>query len=194
LVRCEWRKNGVWVSGGYAGPGNTQFWDVSTVIIVESGVTTWALEYFDAHGVHCMVDWVITGVTTWPTATPTPTPTPTPTRTPTPSATPTPNIQITALEYLQQDEYVQISNPGPGPQSMASWKVVCVGTGAQYSFPSTFTIEGGSYVRVHSGPGIPLYEGPHDRNWTTSYIWNDTGDTAFLKDASNNVRDSWSYP
>ena len=193
----EWRKNGEWIGSGGWSPsicGKAE----RRLESVQSGLTTWELDFFDDGDRHCVVDWVITGATATPTPTPTrtptATPTPTATRTPTASPTSTPNISITALEYMQQDEYVQISNSGPSAQSMAGWKLVCVGTSAQYSFPSTFTLGSGSYVRVHSGPGTPLYETVHDLIWTTNYVWDDIQGEARLYDASNNLRDSWSYP
>jgi len=167
--------------------GGTGSWGTTVV---------WELRVSDSGGRNCAVDWIITRATTTPTraptATQTPTPTPTATRTLTP--TPTPNLRITALQYLGTDEYVQITNNGPGNQVMTGWTIVSVvGMKQTYGFPSGYTLNAGSWVRVHSGPSASDNPPAHLK-WTSLYIWDDTSDAARLYNASNNLVDTWAYP
>lgn len=62
-------------------------------------------------------------------------------------------------------------------------------TGLRYTFPA-FVLNPGASVRLHSGDGqntaTDLYTGK-------SRIWNDTGDTVYLCDASGNEVATYSY-
>lgn len=131
------------------------------------------------------------------TATPTPTATHTATATPTQTRTPTGtpgtnHLQITALQYSGSDEYVEITNHGPGPQTMTGWKIVSVEGNQTYYFPSGYTLTAGSWVRVHSGPSA-TDNPPAHLLWTKGYIWNNDGDEAQLYNSQGQLVDNWAY-
>lgn len=63
-------------------------------------------------------------------------------------------------------------------------------SGHVYAFPS-FRLASHASVKVHTGRGS---DGAHDLYWDqTSYIWNNTGDTATLRNAAGDRVDSCSY-
>jgi len=142
--------------------------------------------------------------TATPTLTPTrtatgPTPTPSRTSTPTRTATPTrteapPNIEIAFIEFWPggnetQNEYVRIENHGAGPTTMTNWSL-CDAQGNCYVFPN-FTLGAGAQVFVRTGTGVndvdDLYWGRSDP------VWDNTGDTATLRNAANAVIDTYTY-
>ena len=59
-----------------------------------------------------------------------------------------------------------------------------------FTFP-TFTLRAGASVKVHSGKGTKsaanLY---YNKTW---YVWNNTGDTAYLRNAAGKTVDTCSY-
>ena len=137
-------------------------------------------------------------VTPTPTATG-PTPTPTRTNTPTRTSTPTrteapPNIQIGFIDFWPggneaQNEYVRIENHGAGPTNMTNWSL-CDAQGNCYIFPS-FTLGAGAMVFVRTGTGVNDVD---DLYWGRSEpVWDNTGDTATLRNAANAVIDTYTY-
>ena len=136
--------------------------------------------------------------TVGPTYTPTATRTVTATRTATRTATATPtatsgsNLQITALQYSGSDEYVEITNYGPGSQMMTNWQIPSVVGDQWYTFPSGYTLAEGTYVRVHSGASA-IDNPPTHLKWTGSYIWNNDGDEARLYNSQGQMVDNWAY-
>ena len=129
----------------------------------------------------------ITPMPTIPTATASPVPT-----IPTPTATPQPMIEITALEYLSQGEYVEISNRGEQNQPMADWRLVSLRGEQSYEFPEDFVLEAGATVMVHSGPDA-FDNPPTDLLWCRSYVWHNEGDTAVLYDDLCREVSRWAY-
>lgn len=122
-------------------------------------------------------------LTSTPTATPTFTPTATWTATATPTVTPTatPGIGLLRIGFLQcegSDEYVRIVNIGGAAVNMVGWDLLSVVGSQNYDFPS-YSLAPGASVYVHSGPGAPP-TGGNTLLWTTSYIWNNSGDEARL--------------
>jgi hypothetical protein len=87
-------------------------------------------------------------------------------------------------------EWVQVHNYGAKAWTLTGWSVRDV-TGYKFTFPSGFTLQPGDTVTLHTGPGknrpLHLYWGQG------SYIWNNTGDKATLKNSSRNVVDTCSY-
>ena len=139
-----------------------------------------------------------------PTPTPTDTPQPPPTFPPTPTVppptathTPTPSpadVEITYIDYNPpgddvQGEYVRIENSGSSPADMTNWTLRDEANHT-YTFP-TFTLNGGASVQVWTKGGTDTAT---DLYWGSgSAIWNNTGDTAYLRDSEGNLVDSYSY-
>ncbi len=135
-----------------------------------------------------------TPITSTTRVTPTGTPTATPTHTPTPTTTtqPATEVAITFIEYDPPDtlsEYVQIVNSGSGAVDMTNWTLRDLANNT-YTFPA-FTLAGGATVRVwtNSGTndGANLYWG------RAQAVWNNTGDTAILRDAQGGEVNRYSY-
>jgi hypothetical protein len=95
------------------------------------------------------------------------------------------------LQYSGQDEYVQITDDGPGTQNLTGWHLDCVLPPRTYSFPSGYSLAAGAYARVHSGPSA-LNSPPTHLLWTTDYVWNDSG-RAQLYNAADQVVSQWRY-
>lgn len=93
-----------------------------------------------------------------------------------------PHIRITALRFRgtaprQADEWVEISNLGGAPQAMGGFIVRAVSSGAEYIFPSGFTLEPGASCRAYSTePGPRACPGSFNR----AGVWDDSSDTALL--------------
>jgi phosphatidylserine/phosphatidylglycerophosphate/cardiolipin synthase-like enzyme len=130
-----------------------------------------------------------------PPPTPTPTITPSPTNTPVPTATPEPaDIQITHIEFNPdgddvQGEYVRIENQGGEGQTMTNWTLRDEANHV-FSFPS-FLLGAGTTVRVWTKSGSNTTT---DLYWGSgAAIWNNTGDTAYLRDHNGNPIDTYTY-
>lgn len=129
------------------------------------------------------------------TSTPTPvTPTPpTPTE-PTPVPT-TGNIAIVSIFYdgvngsAEPDEYVLIQNQDPKSIQIQNWTLSDV-AGHVFTFPN-FLIQPGQYCRIYTNIYDPSTCGFSYRSgWA---IWNNTGDTAYLRDSSGALISQKSY-
>ena len=88
-----------------------------------------------------------------------------------------------------QGEYVRIENQGGTVQDMTDWTLEDQASHV-FIFPS-FTLGAGATVRVWTKSGTDdstnLYWG------SGSAIWNNTGDTAYLRDEVGSLVDSYSY-
>ena len=82
-----------------------------------------------------------------------------------------------------QDEWVQITNKGSSPVSLAGWKIEDEGNNHAYSFTS-FTLEPQATVTLYTGEGTDTATKLH--MGSESPIWNNDGDTAYLLDGSGN--------
>ncbi|MEZ4524067.1 MAG: lamin tail domain-containing protein [Thermomicrobiales bacterium] len=142
-----------------------------------------------------------------PPATPTATATSTATATPEPTATPTPSpipptptvteggVAITGIDFdpaVGRDgdgETVTIVNVGEGPVDMTGWSLSDIAEHI-YIFPN-FVLQPGAAVVVHicAGENTPeiLFWG------RCSAIWNNEGDTAYLRDATGRGISTYSY-
>jgi hypothetical protein len=92
--------------------------------------------------------------------------------------------------HLNQ-EYVVLKNTGPQAQQLSGWVLKDRNTGGhRYEFPR-LRLGVGKNVRIHTGSGKndrnDLYWG---WNW---YIWNNTGDTATLKQPDGTRVDRCNY-
>ena len=72
-----------------------------------------------------------------------------------------------------------------GIRQLTGWRIDSTVGGQQYTFSSR-TLAPGAGVCLYSGRDGPPTGGNRIR-WTTSYIWNDSGDTAQLKNPQDQV-------
>lgn len=96
------------------------------------------------------------------------------------------NLEIVALNYASQDEYVTIKNHGPNPQSMNGWKIISLVGPQTYNFPDGIILGANQTLRVHSGPAAPNSP-PNNLFWTDAFIWNNAGDRAELRDGQESL-------
>lgn len=76
-------------------------------------------------------------------------------------------------------EYVRITNTTSTARSLTGWTLRDK-TGYTYTFP-TFTLGAKATVTVHTGKGTASQTHRYyNRTW---YVWNNTGDTAYLRDS-----------
>jgi hypothetical protein len=125
-----------------------------------------------------------------------------------------PAIQITKIHYNSygstsdtpvtnaklNDEYVQIKNTTTTTKSLGGWTLrdkQSTASGHIYKFSSTFKLGAGKTVTVRTGKGT---SGTFTRYWgrsytqgTYAYIWNNTSDTAYLRNSSGTLKDSCAY-
>jgi hypothetical protein len=86
-------------------------------------------------------------------------------------------------------EWVQIINRASSSRSLTGWKLRDR-TGYTYTF-GTFRLSARKTVYVHTGKGTNTAT---NRYWgRTSYVWNNTGDTAYLRNSSGTLIDSCSW-
>ncbi len=87
------------------------------------------------------------------------------------------------------DEYIRLTNYGTDTKSISGWTIKDA-NGYRYTF-GTFSLKGGASVTVHSGKGTNTSA---HRYWGRSwYVWNNTGDTAYLYNASGTQKDRCSF-
>lgn len=78
------------------------------------------------------------------------------------------NVTISQLNYSGSDEYVEITNNGPGDQNLDGWYLRSVSGSQTYNF-SGVSLGVGQSVRVHSGPGA-FSSPPFDLFWSKAYL------------------------
>jgi cardiolipin synthase len=140
-----------------------------------------------------------------PTATPTNTPIPTATNTPWPTNTPAPtntpiphttgNVDITSIFYdgvkgsAEPDEYVQIRNNDTSPIQLSGWTLRDIANHV-YTFPS-YVMQPGQTCRIYTNEYHPEWCGFNYGNGAA--IWNNSGDTAYLRDSTGTPIDTYTY-
>jgi hypothetical protein len=86
-------------------------------------------------------------------------------------------------------EYVVIKNMTSTNRSLTGWTLKDR-TGYTYRFP-TFTLKAGAKVYVHTGKGTATATNRYyNRTW---YVWNNTGDTAYLRDSQGTLKHSCTW-
>lgn len=86
-------------------------------------------------------------------------------------------------------EYVRITNTTTKARSLKGWTLKDK-QGFTYRFP-TFTLKAKASVYVHTGKGTATASHRYyNRGW---YVWNNTGDTAYLRDSRGVLRDSLAF-
>jgi len=89
-------------------------------------------------------------------------------------------------------EWIEIKNQGENSVNMTNWTLKDEANHI-YTF-GNFTLAPGKSVFIYSGCGIDTQEKLYWQCPEGEYaIWNNTGDTAFLRDASGNLVDSYKY-
>lgn len=123
---------------------------------------------------------------------------PTSTSTATPTFTPSPpDVKIVDVRndapflFPIEKEYVVLENQGGSSQNMANWQLADAASGGKtYVFP-TFSLAPGAQVNVWSKRGTDTAT---DLYWgRTLPVWNDSGDTAYLRNSSGQLVSSFSY-
>ncbi len=106
-----------------------------------------------------------------------------------------PNVSITYIEYDPpgndlEGEFVVITNASHEPIDLTGWMLIDEGAKHSYTFPA-FTLVGGAEVKLWTKPGV------NDANnlyWGLRRpVWNNTGDTAILRDANGNLISRYTY-
>lgn len=88
------------------------------------------------------------------------------------------------------DEYVVIQNKGGDEKDLSGWKLEDE-KNYVYNFPDGFSLAAGAWVTSHTGSGI---NSDKDLYWgNTDPVWNNNHDTAYLKNPSGSLVDSWSW-
>jgi hypothetical protein len=86
-------------------------------------------------------------------------------------------------------EYVILKNVSTTSRSITGWTLRDK-TGYTYKFP-TFTLKAGAKVKIHTGRGTASStDRYYGRTW---YVWNNTGDTAYLKNSAGTTVHSCSW-
>jgi endonuclease YncB( thermonuclease family) len=82
------------------------------------------------------------------------------------------------------DEYLVFTNPGNDSLDLTGWTLHDE-AGHEYAFPAGFTLSAGESVTVHTGSGT---NSGTDLYWdASSPVWNNTGDTVTVEDASGSA-------
>lgn len=100
------------------------------------------------------------------------------------------SLRITALFYHGDDEYVEVTNFG-GPQLMGGWVLHSVVGDQGFGFPP-IVLYYGQRIYLHSGPSS-FQSIPEHWRWSTSYIWDDSGDKARLLNPQHQVVSEMCY-
>lgn len=87
------------------------------------------------------------------------------------------------------DEWVMLKNTSSTSRVLTGWTVKDK-TGYTFTFP-TFTLKAGATVTVRTGKGSATStQRYYNRTW---YVWNNTGDTAYLRSKAGTLQDSCSW-
>jgi endonuclease YncB( thermonuclease family) len=131
----------------------------------------------------------------WDFEAPTPTATPTPTQTETQSEAKLAVVEIHEDaegndHENENDEYIVFDNTGDSTLDLTGWTVKDEADHT-YTFPSGFTLGPGDRVMLHTGSGSDTST---DLYWgSDAAIWNNGGDTIYVKDDSGNTVIERSY-
>ncbi|MHC0036328.1 S-layer homology domain-containing protein [Pseudoneobacillus sp. C159] len=93
-------------------------------------------------------------------------------------------LTITGLDLSK--ETVSIKNNGTNDVTMTGWKLVSINGNQTYNFPSGYVLKAGQTVTITSGPKA-VEKRPSYLFWTTSNIWNNSGDSAKLYDPTGKL-------
>lgn len=90
-------------------------------------------------------------------------------------------------------EWVRLTNTTRGTVDLRGWTVRDA-TGHTYRFATTYRLGAGRHVWLHTGPGTDGRPDAGHRYWQSrAYVWNNTGDTATLRDAAGRTVDTCAW-
>lgn len=89
-------------------------------------------------------------------------------------------------------EYVVIRNAGSDPVNLGGWTIQDNSSNHRYSFPPGSMLGSSETVTLHTGCGT---DGGGDLFWCEegSAVWNNDGDTAYLRDPNGNIHHYLTY-
>lgn len=88
------------------------------------------------------------------------------------------------------DEWVRLKNTSGHRITLTGWRLHDRGVDHRYVFPS-FTLAAGDTVRIHTGHGSNT---KHNLYWRLGwYVWNNTGDKAYLNNANGTRIDTCTW-
>jgi micrococcal nuclease len=90
-------------------------------------------------------------------------------------------------------EWVEFTNTGTERVVMTGWSVRDESSSNRYGFPPGFSLPAGGVVRLHTGCGEDT---PTSLYWCSpdAAVWNNDGDTVFLRDPAGDLVASRRYP
>jgi hypothetical protein len=121
-----------------------------------------------------------------------------------PAQAATPAVQITKVYYNSPGtddrsnsslnaEWVRMTNRTTRAINLKYWTLRDK-AGHIYRFSSDYRLDPGKHVYVHTGKGTNGKPDYQHRYWNSSaYIWNNTGDAAYLRNPSGSLIDSCSW-
>lgn len=97
--------------------------------------------------------------------------------------------KIIGVNYLGEDQWVDIANEGTGLMDLTGWTLTNM-ENQTYSFPGNFILKAGSIVKVHEGLG----NNTDTDLFNSTLQWSEEGDIATLKDATGKIVSEYRYP
>ena len=102
-----------------------------------------------------------------------------------------PGVDTNPTNSSLNAEFVALKNVTSLPVVMTGWTLVDAQSHS-FTFPAGFSLAAGKTVRVHTGKGTNSGTDLYFRSG--SFIWNNTGDTATLRNAGGSTASSCKYP
>jgi hypothetical protein len=100
-----------------------------------------------------------------------------------------PGTDTRTNSHLNQ-EWISLINTGSTSVQLRGWKIRDK-AGHVFTFGTTTIAANGGRVWVRTGKGTPY---PRNRYWGSgNYIWNNTGDTAYLRNPAGTTTDTCSW-
>lgn len=118
-----------------------------------------------------------------------------------PAQASTPAIEITKIYYNSPGtddgsntslnaEYIRLKNTRSYTKNLKGY-TVSDKSGHKYTFTTNYYLAAGDSVYLHTGKGTNT---AHNRYWGLAwYIWNNTGDSAYVRNSSGTLIDSCTY-
>jgi hypothetical protein len=111
----------------------------------------------------------------------------------------TPGSDTPATNTKLNGEYIVIKNTTKSTISLSGWTIrdkASTASGHIYKFASTVKIGAGKSITIHTGKGTNTSTNRYwGRSGTsgTAYIWNNSGDTAYLRDSAGKTIDTCTW-